>query len=150
MGEAVLRRATAADAEAVRGLTRRAYAKWVTLIGREPKPMTADHHRAVREHLVDLLEVEGKLAALIECIPAADHLLVENVAVAPEWQGRGYGRRLMDHAEALAKGLGLGEIKLYTNARFAENIALYRRLGYAVEREAAFAGGVVVHMQKSV
>jgi hypothetical protein len=37
-----LRQATAADAGAIRDLTREAYAKWVPLIGREPKPMTAD------------------------------------------------------------------------------------------------------------
>ncbi len=34
-----LRRAVADDAAAVRVLTREAYAKWVTVIGREPLPM---------------------------------------------------------------------------------------------------------------
>jgi hypothetical protein len=33
-----LRQATPADAAAIRSLTRAAYAKWVALIGREPKP----------------------------------------------------------------------------------------------------------------
>ena len=37
-----VRRATAADVANVRALTRSAYAKWVSLIGREPMPMTAD------------------------------------------------------------------------------------------------------------
>ena len=43
------------DASAVRELTRTAYAKWVPVIGREPKPMGADYDRAVRDHIVDLL-----------------------------------------------------------------------------------------------
>ena len=41
--ELELRRAVMADAPAVAALTRDAYAKWVPLIGREPKPMTADY-----------------------------------------------------------------------------------------------------------
>ena len=71
-----LRQATAADAGAIRDLTRQAYAKWVPLIGREPKPMTANYDEAVVRHRFDLLYIDGALAALIETIREADHLLV--------------------------------------------------------------------------
>jgi GNAT superfamily N-acetyltransferase len=100
-----LRQGVAADAPAIRGLTRAAYAKWVPVIGREPKPMTADYAEAVRKHRFDLLYVAGKLAALIEMIPEADHLLIENVAVSPPFQGCGLGRKLMAHAEKVAASL---------------------------------------------
>src|SRR4051794_10754155 len=73
------------DAAAIRDLTREAYAKWVPVIGREPKPMTADYDEAVRKHRFDLLHVGGRLAALIETIREADHLLIENVAVSPSF-----------------------------------------------------------------
>ena len=145
-----LRRAVAADAAAVRTLTREAYAKWVPLIGREPKPMTADYERAVANHRVDLAYLGGELAALIETVPEPGHLLIENVAVAPSYQGLGLGRKLMAHAESLAASMNYAEIKLYTNARFAENIALYARLGYRVDREEESALGVTVHMSKRV
>ena len=71
-----LRQAEAKDVSAIRELTREAYAKWVPVIGREPKPMTADYAEAVRSHRIDLLYVDGKLAALIETIPGAGHLLI--------------------------------------------------------------------------
>ena len=92
-----LRQAKAMDAAAIRDLTRQAYARWVPLIGREPKPMTADYDEAVARHRFDLPHVDGVLAALIETICEPDHLLVENVAVSPSFQGRGLGRRLMAH-----------------------------------------------------
>jgi ribosomal protein S18 acetylase RimI-like enzyme len=145
-----MRQATAADADAIRALTRQAYAKWVPLIGREPKPMTADYDQAVARHRFDLLYIDGILAALIETIREADHLLVENVAVSPDFQGRGLGRKLMAHAEVLARELGYREIRLYTNQRFVENIELYRKLGYRVDREEAVAVGVVTHMSKKL
>lgn len=144
----MLRRAEAADAAAVRALTRDAYAKWVPLIGREPKPMQADYGRAVEEHRVDLALLSGELVGLIETIDQPDHLLIENVAVAPAFQGRGLGRRLMAHAEHLARQLGHARIRLYTNARFTENIALYRQLGYRIDREEEGPLGVAVHMSK--
>ena len=149
--ELELRRAAPADAEAVRALTRQAYAKWVPLIGREPKPMQADYERAVREHRIDLAYRDGALAGLIETIALPDHLLIENVAVAPSWQGRGIGRALMAHAERLAAALRHRELRLYTNKAFAENVALYLKLGYHIDHEeGTSAFGVVVHMSKAV
>lgn len=147
-GAAEMRRATPADAAAVHELTRAAYAKWVPVIGREPRPMTADPVARVRDHIVDLLHVDGALAALVETVPEEGILLVENVAVLPAFQGRGLGRRLLAHAEALAASLGLPRVRLYTNALFAENVRLYRGLGYGVDREEPFVNGTAVHMSK--
>jgi len=145
-----LRPAVAADAPAIRDLTRDAYAKWIPVIGREPKPMTADYAAALRNHRIDLLHVDADLAALIEMIPETDHLLIENVAVSPRFQRRGLGRQLMAHAERAAGSLGYAEIKLYTNKLFAANLLLYAQLGYRVDREEEFSGGRVVHMSKPV
>jgi GNAT superfamily N-acetyltransferase len=107
-----IRPADLQDAARIRDLTRTAYAKWVALIGREPLPMLADYDRAVREHAIDLLTVGGALAGLIETILRPDHLWIENVAVAPERQGRGYGRLLLAHAERRAAGAGRIEVRL--------------------------------------
>src|SRR5690349_24740915 len=102
---AEIRRAGPADAAAIAALSRDAYAKWVPVIGRAPKPMAADYDAAVRDHLIDLLEEDGRLVALVECIREPDYLLIENLAVAPAHQGKGHGHRLMAHVEALARAL---------------------------------------------
>jgi GNAT superfamily N-acetyltransferase len=146
-----LRRATPADAGAIRALTRAAYAKWVALSGREPKPMTADYDAAVRSHRFDLLCVDGALAALIETVDEGDTLLVENVAVAPTRQGHGLGTRLLALADEIARSEGKRRVRLYTNRLWAENIRLYRKLGYGVDREEQVAPGLVrVHMSKAL
>ena len=145
-----LRRAQPSDAAAIRELTRAAYAKWVPLIGREPRPMTADYDSAVRQHRFDLLLDDGVLVALIETVDEGDQLLVENVAVAPRSQGRGFGRKLMAHAERIARELGIGRVRLYTNQRFTENIRLYERLGYAIDREENVGAAIAIHMSKTV
>jgi len=149
MSELVMRRATPADAGLVRALTRSAYAKWVPIIGREPRPMTADYESAVAVHVIDILEDGGTPAALIEMKPEPDHLLIVNIAVHPDRHGQGIGSRLLRHAESVARGLRLAEMRLYTNAKMEPNIALYESRGYQVTSyEPAGSLGIVVHMSK--
>ncbi|MFB9969246.1 GNAT family N-acetyltransferase [Pseudoroseomonas cervicalis] len=72
----------------------------------------------------------GGLLALLVLERRADHLWLDNIAVAPEAQGRGLGRRLIRFAVAEAQRLGLPELRLLTNAAMAGNLALYPRLGF--------------------
>ena len=96
-----------------------------------------------------MLHVDGTLLELIEMAPGDHHLLIVNVAVAPASQGRGFGRILLAHAEAVAGSLGLGEMRLYTNGRFTDNLQLYGRLGYRMDREEVHPQlGVAVYMSK--
>ncbi|WP_267551175.1 GNAT family N-acetyltransferase [Rhizobium rhizogenes] len=149
-GAISLRAATDADVDTIRALTREAYGKWVPLIGREPLPMTANYAEAVRKHRIDLVEADAELVALIEMAPGADHLLIENIAVSPRHQGKGIGKKLLAHAEQVAASLGLKVLRLYTNKRFTENVQLYLRHGYAIDREEPLKDGFLVHMSKHV
>jgi ribosomal protein S18 acetylase RimI-like enzyme len=149
MSTDTMRRAGAADAAAVAALTRRAYAKWVPILGREPLPMTADYDRAVADHLVDLVERDGVLIALVEMSVEPDHLLIVNVAVDPAFQGQGLGAQLLAHAETVARQHDRKLMRLYTNRLMAVNIALYQRHGYAIDRIEEWApNSFAVHMLK--
>jgi N-acetylglutamate synthase-like GNAT family acetyltransferase len=145
------RRATSADVSTIREITRAAYTKWIPVIGREPKPMTANYEKAVADHVVDILEERGRPIALIELIPAPSHLLIENVAVLPNRHGHGVGGLLLRRADEIARSLGLRELRLYTNAMYSTNLAFYARRGFEeFLREPHPAGGEVVHMRKSI
>lgn len=148
MGEPVLRRAATGDAAAIGHLVDAAYGHYAELIGRTPLPMLADHARAIREDEVWVLEIDGAVAGVIELVPREDHLWVENVAVDPAHQGRGLGRRLLRLAEAEARRHGPGEIRLLTNERYAANIAMYLRYGYAETHREPYQGTDLVYFRK--
>ncbi len=150
MSEIAFRRAAAADAAAVADLTRRAYAKWVAVIGREPLPMGFDHATAIRDDVVEVMELDGAIVGVTHLVVAADRLLLENLAIDPAFAGRGLGRRMLAHAERLTRDLGRPRLALYTNARFIANLRFYAAAGYAVDREETFRGGTVVHMSRAV
>ena len=126
----MIRPAVARDVPAIEALVRDAYAMYVPRIGREPAPVTADHAGLVAAGRTSVVEAGGVIAGVIVLIPGGDHLLVENVAVAPAKQGRGLGRELMAFAERRAAELGMAELRLYTNQLMTENLALYPALGY--------------------
>ena len=90
------------------------------------------------------------IAAIIVLIPKADHLLLENIAVRRERQGRGLGRELVAFAETEARRLGLPELRLYTHQKMIENIALYTRLGFVEIGRGHEAGYDRVFMRKPI
>ncbi len=148
---ATLRRGILADSATIRDLTRLAYAKWIPLIGREPKPMTVNYDRAVIDNLIDLYEIDGEAVALVEVVPHAQHLLIENIAVRPDHQGKKIGEMLLSHAETIARSLQLAELRLYTNAAFISNVEFYARHGFQeFHREPFPAGGITVYMKKMI
>ena len=146
-----VRKANVTDAALILDLTRQAYKKWIPVIGREPRPMIADYETAVKNHLVYIYEEGGSAIGLIEMIAESEYLLIENLAVLPESQGRGIGELLLNYADSVAKGLGMQEVRLYTNEAFVDNVRFYQKRGYSTFRRAQIeTGGTSVHMSKAV
>lgn len=143
-----LRRAAAADAPAIADLVAAAYEHYRPLIGRVPLPMLTDYVVAVRDHDVWILEADGTFVGVLDLEPRADHLWLDNVAVHPAAQKRGYGRRLLAHAEEVARVGRMDEIRLLTNERYVENIAMYLRHGYVETHRAPYQGTNLVYFSK--
>jgi ribosomal protein S18 acetylase RimI-like enzyme len=125
-----LRRAAGQDAGDLRALAVAAYSHYIPRIGRPPAPMTTDYDKAVREDEVWVAAAGGAISGMIVLTRQPDHLLVQNLAVAPSAQGRGVGSRLLSLAEERAREYGVPELRLYTNEAMTENIAYYPRRGY--------------------
>jgi ribosomal protein S18 acetylase RimI-like enzyme len=126
----MIRPADAIDTDAVRALVRRAYAHYVIRLGREPGPMRDDYAQRIADGQVWVLEEAGELIGVVVLSERPESFLLQNVAVAPAGQGKGYGRRLITFAEQEAKRRGRDELQLYTHVLMVENIALYQHLGF--------------------
>lgn len=141
--------AESADRADVEAIVQAAYEPWIPVIGMEPRPLAADYGALISGERVYVLE-NGEVDALIVFESDDDVLFIENVAVRPDRQGRGLGRRLMAFAEFRARSLDLPAVRLYTNEKMISNIALYESLGYRISGREAINGGRVVHMRKEL
>jgi len=137
----MIRLAEPADQVAIEAIVRGAYAVYIPRIGKPPGPMLDDYGRLIAAGAVSVIEEAGReIAALIVLLPKPGHLLLDNIAVRPDRQGRGFGRALIEFAEREASRLGFHEIRLYTHEKMTENIALYARIGF-IETERRNDGG---------
>lgn len=118
------------DLPEIVALVRAAYALYVPRIGQEPAPMQADYAALTAQGSVFVMPGAGQLRGVLVMMPEGDHLFLENIAIHPDEQGRGLGRRLMAFVDAHARALGLGAVELYTNEAMTENLAFYPRLGF--------------------
>ena len=125
-----IRRAESADVPAIRAIVEAAYAPYVPRIGRAPAPVGADYQGLVAASEVWVGDSDGQVVGVLVIRPIGDVLELENVAVDPAHQRRGFGRALIAFAEQHARALELTAVVLYTNETMVENLQLYPRLGF--------------------
>jgi GNAT superfamily N-acetyltransferase len=145
----LIRRAEAADVAAIARIVAEAYGTYVTRIGREPGPMGDDYAARVAAGEAFVYADARGIAGLVVLVEKPDWLLLDNIAVAPERQGEGFGRCLLDFADAEAVRRGFREIRLYTHALMHENIAMYGKLGWQEYARGEEAGFSRVFMRKA-
>lgn len=146
----MIRLARPDEADAVRAVVHDAYRHYIARIGKPPGPMQDDYAARITAGQAWVLEDAGRVAAVLVLEDQAAALLLDNIAVAPDGQGKGYGRALLQHAEATARARGFPAIVLYTHVLMTENLALYHRIGYRETGRVSEKGFERVYMRKDL
>ena len=136
------------DVSTLRDLVRAAYAKYVARLGRETSPMLDDYAARIAAGQAWVLEHDGALVGALVLEDEPDALMLTNIAVAPAAQGQGVGRRLIAFTEGLARRRGYALLRLYTNEKMVENVAMYPRLGFTETHRGSEAGHRRVYFEK--
>jgi len=145
-----IRSADLTDVPAVAQIVHNAYEHYIARMGRPPGPMLDDYAARVSEGVVWVIEEAGTIVGILVLLPKADHLLLDNIAVRPSHQGKGFGRQLLEFAEAEALRQHYGEIRLYTHQTMTENQRLYAAIGYEETGRGSEAGYERVFMRKQL
>ena len=150
MDEIHIRAATAADVPAIVDIVDRAYRHYIARIGKPPGPMLDDYAARVSEDAVWVLQEGSAIAGILVLLSTPEYLLLDNIAIAPDRQGRGLGRRLLTFTESEALRRGYREIRLYTHQTMIENQRLYASIGYEERGRGSEAGYDRVFMRKPI
>lgn len=95
----------------------------------------------------------GRIVGCVFALERADDLYVGKLAVSPDRQGQGIGRRLMRAVEDLALDRGKAALELQTRIELTANHAAFARLGFhETERTAheGYARPTSITMRKSI
>ena len=149
-GGLTFRRAGPGDVAAVEQMQARAYHRNRVLIGATPVPLQWNYAQELARCEGWLVDGTDGLAAVLMLTPRKKDLYIDNIAVAPQEQGLGFGNILLDFALERAQHHGLATLRLTTNARLVRNIDWYRRKGFAVEREEILPDRTAVHMTRHI
>jgi GNAT superfamily N-acetyltransferase len=142
-----VRRARAEEAPTVQALVAAAYHPYIARIGKPPGPMLDDYASRIADGQVWVLEQDGQICAILVLEEQDDGLMLDNVAVAPDWQGKGLGRVMIGFAADEARRRGFTVLLLYTHVLMTENIALYGRVGFTETHRVREKGFERVYMR---
>jgi tRNA (guanine37-N1)-methyltransferase len=81
-----------------------------------------------------VVRVEGRLVGAVRGRLEGDAWDIGRIMVAPDLQGRGLGRLLLEHIESVAPPSATSYV-LFTGARSEENIRMYRKAGYRLRTD---------------
>ena len=136
-----LRPATSADIPAIIAVTRVACAPFADRL-QPPSSVLNETPEAVASSLqnggIIVAETHDEIVGAVRYEPREDYLWLGRLAVAPNWQGHGIGRRLITAVEEWAILLGLDEVRLGVRTELPRNRAMYARLGYVDDGHAPF------------
>ena len=138
------------EADALCQLVTDAYTHYIARMGKPPGPMLDDYARRIADQQAWVLDIDGMIAGLIVLEENGEALLLDNVAVSPAAQGKGYGRTLIAFAEQEARRRLFIELRLYTHVLMTENIALYERIGFRKTKTVTEQGFERVYMAKTL
>jgi len=129
-----LRRAEPKDAPALACCIDAAYRPYFSWLGRATSPVEENYTEVIALYHVWVAVDQGQIIGGLVLIPKEDHMLLANIAVHPEHQGKGVGQALLELADAEALEQGYQEIRLHTNKAMTENLDMYRRSGWTEMR----------------
>ena len=130
----VIREATPGDAEGLERCMHSAYAIYLDRMDAEQlPPLNLDYANEIQRYPTWVVEIDGTIVGGLVMVFGADLASVANIGVAQEAQGRGIGKRLLQHAERQVGARGFREIRLATHVLLSENVSLYQHLGFREE-----------------
>jgi ribosomal protein S18 acetylase RimI-like enzyme len=119
-----------ADLPRIEAIITAAYSKYIERLNTLPAAMKTDYRKTIQAGNLYVLRRSDSVIGLICLLDTGDTFRISNLAVAPEHQGQGFGRLLMDYGEKVAIDKGYPEVTLFANEKMFENLVLYTKLGY--------------------
>jgi GNAT superfamily N-acetyltransferase len=128
----MIRKAQPSDANGLQECMALAYSIYTERMqGKALPPMDIDYSQEIEQYPTWVIECDGVIAGGIILVLDSSSLSIANISVHPDYQGRGFGSKLLNFAQTIAKKHNYSQMRLATHVLLVENIALYTHLGWS-------------------
>ena len=125
-----IRLATESDYKAITRVIDDSFTKYINILNQKPSSMVTDYLPLIKNDqmyvLIDTKEIIGTLVLKI----SNEDMWVSNMAINPNLQKKGLGKKLLKFAEEKAKELRLKTVSLYTSSKIPELYEYYVKQGF--------------------
>ena len=126
-----IREANNSDTSNLAKCMKKAYSVYLDRLGETSlPPMNIDYAEEIASFPVWVVEKDKEIVGALILMFENDYVKIANIAVRPDFQGKGVGRKLMGFAESKARSKGYLQMRLATHVLLTENISYYLRLGW--------------------
>ena len=146
-----IRKGITNDRSQIENIAYRAYKKYIDLLGKKPRPMTANFSKHLKDDCVFVIEDVQKrqLVGYAVVIIKENKYWLENIAVEPAKSKQGFGTQLISYVEDYISKFAL-EYQLYTSVKMYENIEWYKRNGFRESKRMEVEGFEGVYFIKKL
>ncbi|MFT5112204.1 MAG: ribosomal protein S18 acetylase RimI-like enzyme [Parasphingorhabdus sp.] len=145
-----IRKAVLADADAITECVQAAFQHYVERMGKLPGPMLNDYSEIIQQHATFVATDRESVVGLLVLMQKSAGLLLDNIAVDPQCQGRGVGKLLLQFAEDECRSRGYASIQMYTHECMVENVDMYQRCGWEITEYRQELGFKRVYFSKAM
>jgi ribosomal protein S18 acetylase RimI-like enzyme len=150
--DVTISRMQASDAGEILTIQRAAFVSEALIYGDPDMPPLVQTLEELQAEIEDgdgwVARVGPRLVGALRCRETDELLLIGRIAIAPDMQGSGIGRALLESAEQHS---GAPEAELFTGSLSEANLRLYERCGYRItERVDNGDGTQQVFMRKRI
>lgn len=131
----IIRKARPCEAEEIWRVTRRAYEPYRGRIKPEFQALrvsvsTIRREIRLKRRVYGVALLDDRIVATLRYRRWRSHLGLSRLAVLPEYQGAGIGKKMMEWAEQQARRLGVRELRGEVRAALPHLLEYYKRMGY--------------------
>ena len=139
MADVVIRRAVEKDADSIAEILSIAFAEFRNDYTPEAYAIVTPPADEIRGRFAEgpmwMAVKDGEFVGTVSAVPEPEWLYIRSMAVVPDAQGFGIGKRLMAGVEEYAIENGFDTLFLYTTGFSTDAIRLYETLGFRKDRD---------------
>jgi len=128
----IFRQALANDFEQVQKCIAAAFTPYRELLGVSPYALSVDFRALISQKEIFMLQAKATstIIGVVRLAQKDQHIEIANMAINPDFQGRGFGKQILTFAKNFARKRGLCEVRLSTNADLPSLLVFYSKQGF--------------------